>query len=110
MKTILHAWARLRRLKWNEIRNLGVLCCTAIMMAFSTTLLDISVTGLFLEKQGILGIGFNYLLASILLVLMSVIALKLEQISFKEKYVLILQNFAALFYLLSIYNPQESVG
>ena len=38
------------------------------------------------------------------------IALKLEQISFKEKYVLISQNFAALFYLLSIYNPQESVG
>ncbi|MBQ3695356.1 MAG: hypothetical protein II938_00070 [Alphaproteobacteria bacterium] len=79
MKKLLHIWARLKRLKWQDIRRLMVLCLTAFLLAAGLTGLDISVTSLLLERKDITGLGFNYLLAAFGMAASGVVALRLER-------------------------------
>ena len=66
MKIFLHLWARLKRLKWDEINRLIVFSTTIFLLASMLTLFDVSISTLLLEKEGLIWLGFDYLFASIL--------------------------------------------
>lgn len=66
MKILLHLWARLKRLKWNEIIRLTILSATIFLLSSMLCLLDISVTSLLLDEDGTVLIGADYFLAAFL--------------------------------------------
>lgn len=79
MKTLLHIIARLKRLDWPELGQLMLLALTAFILAVSLSFIDLASTANLLVKQGVLGIGFNYLMAGILFVPAGYVCLKLER-------------------------------
>ena len=79
MKTLLHAWARLKRLKWREIRHLMVLCVTAVCLGFALTCLEIGASAQLLQKEELLNIGVDYLIVAIAWILFGSQALQLDR-------------------------------
>ena len=79
MRTLLHAWARLKRLKWREIRHLIVLCLTATCLGMGVTCIDIGSTAELLRQEGILNVGIDYLITGICWIVFGRQALKLER-------------------------------
>ena len=69
MKALLHLWARLKRLKWIEIRRLVIFSSTFFLLSAALSLLDISVSALLLQSEGIVWLGADYLLAAFLWIL-----------------------------------------
>ena len=79
MRRLFHLWIRLKRLKWREILCLTILSLTVCLLAMTLTCLDMSTTSLFLQNQGILGIGINYIFAALLWLFMAILALKTQR-------------------------------
>ncbi len=107
MKRLLHAWARLKRLKWSDIRRLVVLCFTASVCAASVTGFDIGATSLLLETRDIVSIGFNYLLVAILSVFIGSISLRLER---RRGYGAARTGAIAALVLMGLYGWFQSTG
>ncbi len=66
MKIFLHIWARLKRLKWDDINRLIVLSLTSFVLSGMLCLFDISTSTLLIEKEGLIWLGIDYLLAALL--------------------------------------------
>ena len=66
MKILFHLWARLKRLKWDEINRLIILSGTIFLLSGMLCLLDIGASVLLLTNEGIMWLGPNYLLGAFL--------------------------------------------
>ena len=66
MRILFHLWARLKRLQWDEIIRLSVLSTSVFLLSAMLCLLDVSVSSLLLQEDGVVLLGADYLLGAII--------------------------------------------